>query len=61
MKNTLTILAYVFFIVLMLFATNFLIKDTFKNQNKPCEEYANVMIERIPARCVNYFTKLKPW
>ena len=57
MKNTLTILAYVFFITLMLFITNFLIKDIIKIQNKPCEEYANVRIERLPARCIKYFNK----
>lgn len=26
-------------------------------RNAPCEEFANVKIERLPARCIQYFSK----
>ncbi len=57
MKNWHSLLPIVFFIVLCLFASAGLILDIIDKRNAPCEKFKNVPIERLPARCVKYFSK----
>lgn len=57
MKNWHSLLPIVFFIVLCLFASAGLILDIKDKRNASCEEFKNVPIERLPARCVKYFSK----
>ena len=57
MKNWYALLAVVFFIVSFLFMFVSAILDVVDNRNKTCEEFKNVPIERLPARCVKYFNK----
>ena len=57
MKTWFIIFAYVFAIVWFLFASAGLILDIIDKRNAPCENFKNVSIERLPARCVKYFSK----
>lgn len=57
MKNWYTLLAAVFVIVLFLFVSAGLILDIINKRNAPCENFKNVSIKRLPARCVKYFSK----
>ena len=56
--DLLGVIAFIIYLSIILGSMWFLIKiETQENKNKPCEYFANKLIEDVPARCLDIYKK----